>query len=586
MPITVICETLSQGNVQVSLPDDTTIKDVHAVVKQEAKKQLKDEKISEDRRTFLEGVAEGDFYVNLSSFTPTGIRSSTEMLEFEENRDRPLSHYAAPNSEIKLNLITTDPQLQNHLDDIVKTCIATKHLDLHHSFETDPDPQKTYDNLSTRLKSMDVKQLTSIRVVDPAKIKFEELKDLITRAEKLTEFKLDNQPHLTTGQMGELLALLSKRPLQSLSLTNMQFEPDERPHPYNLSAKELSKIEKEERLCISRNMDIINQIMLSPSIREVNLSGNHLGKHPESLHFIAGALAKSSKVTSLNLSENDIDAKGIAPVTHALQTTPSELIMLNLSTNRLGDEGSDLLAKVLESSTAKIETLNLAKNQISYIHLIAKVTAEKKDCTLRSLNIARNQLFDGGLIELAESLKVKGNPLSDLNIAYNQNVSKEGLEAFLGYLKDNKALTSLNVGQSISFKSPVNRAVCAAVDSGNFPNSTLVNFVVEYDGLESTTARKMLTDQLAKNNAVSSRWAAAALHVSGQRASKDLGSSITPIMSSIFKLAGLDKAAIEHSNKYPHTKHFKTETEKENKKEETPQDKGSSAPGLGRKSNN
>ncbi len=190
------------------------------------------------------------------------------------------------------------------------------------------------------------------------------------------------------------------------------------------------------------NAENIARSIASLPITKLNFSGNCLFK--EIGKNVASALAASSSIKDLDLSNNNLD-ENAAEVVKLLISSPSlPLETLNLSRNHLGKNSIKVAEKLSKSSTLKsldlsgtnltehaidvvrilksseslhLEILNLSNNKLASnaIH-VAGIFSDYND--MKGLDLSYNDISGAELIEVARALSGHKN-LQSLNLSYN-----------------------------------------------------------------------------------------------------------------------------------------------------------------------
>ena len=144
-----------------------------------------------------------------------------------------------------------------------------------------------------------------------------------------------------------------------------------------------------------------------PQLRELNLSLNKLGDPAmQSL----GAAVKSGALSSLRvmrLSENRIGAVGARAFAEAITGGQrlSALTLLSFDGNQLGDAGVAALAGPLgDGALPALEELGLVRNGITAVAPLVAAIAKGEMPLLRRLLLQHNQLGDGALRDLVDTV--------------------------------------------------------------------------------------------------------------------------------------------------------------------------------------
>jgi len=177
-------------------------------------------------------------------------------------------------------------------------------------------------------------------------------------------------------------------------------------------------------------------------LQELILTNNHLGI--KGVKAIAPALATNSILKSLNLSYNNIKARGATLLANALESSPkSNLQILNLTCNALGYQGMHATSKMLTTNRT-IESLYAGMNNIAAVGAAHLSFAIKHNYTLRRLHINENQIGCDAISVLFDQLKDYNRTIEDLDIAWN-DIGIQGATDLTQVLVKNSALKKINV---------------------------------------------------------------------------------------------------------------------------------------------
>jgi Ran GTPase-activating protein (RanGAP) involved in mRNA processing and transport len=176
------------------------------------------------------------------------------------------------------------------------------------------------------------------------------------------------------------------------------------------------------------------------SLSFLDLTGNQLGA--KGCELISRSLA-SATLTSLSLSANSMGNEGVMYIARSLGPA---LTTLSLSLNFLGDDAIDYLAPRL-LSPCNITHLDLSWNHIGSggARELSKVL-EQHTCTITTLNLEGNSLGPEGTVLLMAALH-NNTTLTHLILATN-NFRKDGAKAVADLLKRSPTITTLNIGKN------------------------------------------------------------------------------------------------------------------------------------------
>ena len=195
---------------------------------------------------------------------------------------------------------------------------------------------------------------------------------------------------------------------------------------------------------------IVDSLKYNKDIISINLSSNAIGslgcKEIQKLFASCNDNESNCKLSSLNLSANNLPDESIKFLVEALKHSNCKLSSLNLSANNLSDESMEFLVEALKHSNCKLSSLNLSYNNITDESMEVLVEALKhSNCKLSSLNLGYNYITDESIKFLVEALKHSNCKLSSLNLGYN-NITDESMEFLVEALKhSNCKLSSLNL---------------------------------------------------------------------------------------------------------------------------------------------
>lgn len=205
-------------------------------------------------------------------------------------------------------------------------------------------------------------------------------------------------------------ALTNNTTLTSLSLGNTKISRE----GIRKLAKALEKNRTLTTLNLQNNADYIDDkyglkftAALDPLVRNnttitsLNLSDNLI--NAEGIKPFAEALKENTTLQSLNLSNNTLRKEGIEHISQALETN-NTLTTINLSYNDIGDDGAKRLAQVLTKNTT-LSFLNLSKNNIGLIGATSLTEALMINRTMTHLIMHENELRAAGVDELVKALE-------------------------------------------------------------------------------------------------------------------------------------------------------------------------------------
>jgi len=195
-----------------------------------------------------------------------------------------------------------------------------------------------------------------------------------------------------------------------------------------------------------------------------------MSKHKLSDQFVkkvASAVAKSSTIRALDISNNRFGVDGVAAIVVCL-TTNATLESLNLSDNSIGLRGADLIARALSSKTV-LKELNLSRSDL-HDDGAAVIVKSLGNTNLKVLDLSWNSISGKGASEIAYSLGVKKGEniptegatgrlqesepdsqtstiLEELNLSHNK-LGNAGAECLSSMLKVNSSLKVLDISSN------------------------------------------------------------------------------------------------------------------------------------------
>lgn len=143
---------------------------------------------------------------------------------------------------------------------------------------------------------------------------------------------------------------------------------------------------------------------------------------------------------SLNLSKNELSVQGIFSLQLSLRTT--QVTELNLSHNNLGENGVRALTQYLTDKTCVLRTLNISSCKIKpqgALYLFERISQKGRNMSLKNLNISNNRFktynmerlghaIDHGALEKLDISECELGPIGMVQIAKNLAKSQTLLE--------------------------------------------------------------------------------------------------------------------------------------------------------------
>jgi Ran GTPase-activating protein (RanGAP) involved in mRNA processing and transport len=144
----------------------------------------------------------------------------------------------------------------------------------------------------------------------------------------------------------------------------------------------------------------------------LDLSEKLGGDRPTVRRVLVAVVANCSELTTLNLSQNKLDAEDARALAPALMKTTA-LENCSLLKNSIGDDGAKLIAEALKVN-AVLTSLHLYRNSISAEGAIAIAEALKVNAVLKNCNLLKNSLDVESATMLAKIGTEKGIMLSGM----------------------------------------------------------------------------------------------------------------------------------------------------------------------------
>ena len=191
-------------------------------------------------------------------------------------------------------------------------------------------------------------------------------------------------------------------------------------------------------------IDILSSYLIKPhvsSLKSINVSNNNISA--KGVEALVNPLQHSQHLVQLTIGQNPFGAGGVNTLADALRSMKS-LQGLHVSHNHIGDEGAKTLAAALNTNQS-LTILTLSYNDIGPDGAAALAEALHKNMCLQALDVSGNHFRDEGLKSLA-SVFCSNRSLTYLNI-YNTGISVDGALALAEALKGNNALKSLHVSK-------------------------------------------------------------------------------------------------------------------------------------------
>ena len=134
-----------------------------------------------------------------------------------------------------------------------------------------------------------------------------------------------------------------------------------------------------------------------------------------------------ASIRRVDLSDNKISVMGTRQLTQKLLLPgkgPTE--ELNVKGNMLGDQGLEELAEALKKKECKLKVLNVADNDITSAGVSKLASALESNICLEELNLSCNDICSQGVVQLSAVLRKEKSKISRLNISWN-NIGDDGV---------------------------------------------------------------------------------------------------------------------------------------------------------------
>ena len=137
---------------------------------------------------------------------------------------------------------------------------------------------------------------------------------------------------------------------------------------------------------------------------------------------------KHSKLSTLNLAQNNLTDGCISDLCNALQNEHCKLNEVNLAVNRLTDQCIPDLCRALQNEHCKLNVVDLAINRLTDQCIPDLCRAlQSEHCKLQVVNLATNRLTDQCIPDLCRALQNEHCKLTALSLDHNEGITNEGL---------------------------------------------------------------------------------------------------------------------------------------------------------------
>ena len=217
-----------------------------------------------------------------------------------------------------------------------------------------------------------------------------------------------------------------------------------------------------------------------------------LSEYPNLLHTFGEQL----KFTRLNLSDKRVNLfhyNAVAPLSEALATKSSVITNLNLSRNDIGDSGAKSISRALVVNSS-LTNLDLSRNSISDSGAESISQALAANTSLTNLDLSWNDIGDSGAESISRALVVNSS-LTNLDLSRN-SISDSGAESISQALAANTSLTNLDLSWNFIFGSGAASLFKALAVNSSLNNLDLSRNCIEGSGAASLCQALAVTSSL------------------------------------------------------------------------------------------
>ncbi|KAL9956015.1 hypothetical protein ACROYT_G037432 [Oculina patagonica] len=153
-----------------------------------------------------------------------------------------------------------------------------------------------------------------------------------------------------------------------------------------------------------------------------------------------------ASIKRLDLSDNKISVMGARQLTQKLLLPgkgPTE--ELNVKENMLGDEGLEKLTEALKKKECRLKILNVADNDITSTGVSKLAAALESNVCLEELNLSCNDICSQGVAQLSAILRKEKSKISRLNLSWN-NLGDDGVACLASVRQSSLNLAWNNIG--------------------------------------------------------------------------------------------------------------------------------------------
>lgn len=186
-------------------------------------------------------------------------------------------------------------------------------------------------------------------------------------------------------------------------------------------------------------------LRVNPILQFLNLAATSIGF--DGIESIVDGLANNKSLVSLNLANNNLDARCIEPLSQAIVTT--NLRELNLASNKIGNEGSEYLSMMIVGAydgACPLIKLDISSCEIGTKGISKIFAAVRMNVQLKYLTVNSNILNHGPSTAFV-ALLCDNVVLKELNIS-KCDLKPEHMNAITEGLAKNKVLETLNLSSN------------------------------------------------------------------------------------------------------------------------------------------
>ncbi|CAF1061351.1 unnamed protein product [Rotaria sordida] len=347
-------------------------------------------------------------------------------------------------------------------------------------------------------------------------------------SETFSSVNLASKPAITSVQPKPLKTFPTSQPT-NVSLSQPQYRNPELEKKL-AEKKNTAKLELESMNLTDKDMEIVAHYALKNNTKLTSLNLNSNKIQALGAQHLSNALRQNKTLTTLRLRRNRIENKGAQYLSDALRQNAT-LTTLELVCNFIGDEGVQHLSGALQQNKT-LTTIDLDINAITCEGVRYLSETLRQNRTLSTISLNANDINDNGMQYLSDALRqnkgltileVKSNSIGDQGAQYfsdalRQNttlttidlgfnkIAAEGAHYLSDALRQNKTLTTLNLR-----KNQIGDKGAQYLSDGLRQNKTLTTLILEDNQIGDQGAQylsdalrqnKTLTDLYLQNNQI------------------------------------------------------------------------------------